>query len=59
MPRYKLEERMVNGQPMMAKIYKPSRRKAASRITGARFQVPGKAAKFLAVDNGQINYGDM
>jgi hypothetical protein len=54
MPSYTLKKRMVNGVPTKVKVFSPSRRRASSRITKPRFQAPGKAAKFIAVDSGQI-----
>lgn len=54
MPSYTLREEVINGQTVMVKVCKPSRRKAASRITKAKYQRLCKGAQHVAEENGQI-----
>ena len=54
MPNYTLRETVIDGQVVLVKVCPPSRRKAASRITKAKYQRLCKGAQHVAEENGQI-----
>ena len=55
MPKYTLQEMVVDGQIVMAQVYSPCKRKAHANVAKPKYQSVGRGALFVAVEMGQID----